>query len=524
MYRIAIVDDEDIVRRGLINLVPWDSMDCHVVCEAADGQELVDRMSCHPEIVITDIKMPRMDGIQLCAWLHENHPEIQIIMLTAYADFEYARQSIKYGVTDYVTKSGGMQEVASAVQRAIVKLDEAKLSRSRQDMQEKSIRVLQDNFFKNVFDGFWADGELIQQKATRLQISLTSYAVVCMEFGTEKGGFVGEYLKSPEQLFDFITRSFPGNSCWTVPVGRTLFASVVSSDSGRLDPENLKRHCSEMISLLDSMLKTSVFAGICPVHSGSAFLPQAFQRAKDALSKRFLEGGSSVYCYESDSGDSPASREEINQAEENVLDSIDAGDPKETAQLLEALFALLQRSDSSEDSLKGEALMLNSRCCRILFESKIHMENLYQHDVEFYQAITACRSLDEYRRALCPVILSACEQFQKAYSATGSNVAEQAQNFIRQNFQNNITLNDVASQIHVNPSYLSRVYKQETGNTVMADINGLKIEHAKEILRRPGSTVLMAAMAVGIDDAANFSHFFKKHVGISPKQFQQNLS
>lgn len=116
MTKVLIVDDEMLMRKGLCTLIDWAALGCEVIGTAENGLRAKQVItSIQPDIVISDIKMPVVDGLALAKWVDETYPAIQMILLTAFADFSYARQAIQYGVTDYVTKNGDMSEIVSAV-------------------------------------------------------------------------------------------------------------------------------------------------------------------------------------------------------------------------------------------------------------------------------------------------------------------------------------------------------------------------------------------------------------------------
>lgn len=133
MYRVIIVDDEKNIREGITDLISWQEMGCEVVGSFRNGEQALtflkeSKVPVH--IVVTDIKMPVMDGMELAGILHENYPEIRVIILTAYSDFAYARQAIKYQVSDFVVKNEFMEELPKAVRRVTKKLAEVQSVRT----------------------------------------------------------------------------------------------------------------------------------------------------------------------------------------------------------------------------------------------------------------------------------------------------------------------------------------------------------------------------------------------------------
>ena len=147
MTKVLIVDDEMLMRKGLCTLIDWAALDCEVIGTAENGLRAKQVItSIQPNIVISDIKMPVVDGLALAKWVDETYPDIQMILLTAFADFSYARQAIQYGVTDYVTKNGDMSEIVSAVKRCKKQL-------KQQAMFQEGLKAQSFYLLKTILNG-----------------------------------------------------------------------------------------------------------------------------------------------------------------------------------------------------------------------------------------------------------------------------------------------------------------------------------------------------------------------------------
>ena len=125
MYKLLIADDEGVILKGLSAYIPWDAVGCEVVGTAKDGQEAIDLIKeCRPDIVITDIKMPRKSGIDVAKYIHENCPGVKVIILTGFAEFEYARSALLFGVSDYELKPVSKNKLLASVKKLTAEIDE----------------------------------------------------------------------------------------------------------------------------------------------------------------------------------------------------------------------------------------------------------------------------------------------------------------------------------------------------------------------------------------------------------------
>ncbi len=128
MWKVIAADDEAYIREALKKLINWEKMDCNLINVLDNGQELINKIEeQEPDIVITDIQMPEVNGMDVCKYLYETYPETQVIILTAYADFSYAKTAIKYSICDYVLKVSIMDELPDAIEKAIGNLNQLKI-------------------------------------------------------------------------------------------------------------------------------------------------------------------------------------------------------------------------------------------------------------------------------------------------------------------------------------------------------------------------------------------------------------
>lgn len=144
LWKIMAADDEGYIREALQKLINWENMDCTLEAVACDGQELIERMEAErPDIIITDIRMPVLDGLEVCKYVYETCPEIQVILLTAHSEFEYARTAIRYNVCEYVLKVSIIEELPEAVAKAIRELEKSRRELEKVKREEPGNLYLQ---------------------------------------------------------------------------------------------------------------------------------------------------------------------------------------------------------------------------------------------------------------------------------------------------------------------------------------------------------------------------------------------
>lgn len=179
VYKVLIADDEPIVRKAMQTLIEWEKLECDLIGFAANGQEVMEMLGrAIPDILILDVQMPGVSGIELAKYVWEKKLSCKVILLTAYADFSYAQSAVKYDVIDYVIKTGAFDDLVVAIEKA---KDKIKLTEFERNVESK--KVLKENFFKSVFDGSLYLQEDIRKKADKADISLVEgYLVIVCHF------------------------------------------------------------------------------------------------------------------------------------------------------------------------------------------------------------------------------------------------------------------------------------------------------------------------------------------------------
>lgn len=407
-YKVMLADDEPIMRKALQTLIDWNELECEVICVAENGQEVIEKLDeMLPDILITDIKMPAADGIQIAKYIYENKLCTKTIILTAYADFSYAKLAIKYNVVEYVTKTGAFDELLCAIKNCIKQLKEEE---SKNTIDEK------DNFFRAVYDGNIYENIVLQCK--KMNIENQKYAVIFFKFLMDEMIERDKKVKIYNSLKNFYKLAFSERLIHGMFYQKNLYGLIVNCDHERkLAVDYLRETCEKVMDMMDNFMELYVYVGISRIHDNLEELAEVYEEARCALNHSGFEESDKINFY----------WEEMKQEEIPVI-SMDA-----------------------KQKLINESLK-----------------------------------------------------------------------YIDSNFKKNITVSDVSKAVGTSASYLSRIFKEYTGETIIQTINKKKIEKAKEYLSKTDYRVYEVADALGFENITYFSRFFKKHTGVSPKEYKDN--
>lgn len=524
-----IVDDEPIIKQGLLCFVNWDALDCHVVCDAENGLDAMEKLALHSvDIVLTDIKMPGMGGLELSKFIYENYPNVKVIILTAFADFAYAQAAIKYNVVDFVIKTNPTEKIPDAIEKAKALIVQEKETEEKLKLMEQKANIrmseICEKFFKDVFNGILVSDSLIRSKLTELEIVIENYFVVLFDIHSIPNESLSispeDYNKFMQSVINLLDMAFKNYSHYTVAMDRNLLVAVISFKSSNIpvNTQTLLVTCNEILSMADSFMRFTISIGISQMQKSIPALPVAYQEAKDALKGGFYNDNH-VSVFTPHTPIAPSSSSQPHYFAEKIVNSLQLEDPSEAVKTLKNLLDDYRRNKEPIENIKVACMLTASYCYRLLAGHKLFAPELADSEPEIYKQIQVSRSIQNLLNILSTLIEN-ISNVMLTNENKFSFLIKETQKYIRNNFHRNINLQTIADNIHVNSSYLSRLYKKETGESIVDVINKCRIENAKKLLKDPVNKVFEVASAVGIEDPAYFTHVFTKYTGMSPKEYK----
>lgn len=514
MYRVMLADDEPIVRKALTTLTNWQELECEVVYVAANGQELIDHLESEkPDIVVTDIRMPVKDGIEVAKYIQEKELPIEVIILTAYADFSYAQSAVKYNVVDYVTKTGAFDGLIAAVEKA------KQSSKARSERLQKSDRtVLAENLFKGILDGSVYDTQEIAEKLADLDIHMDRFAVLVLQYRLEANVKRERRDKIYHSLMNFYSMVFGSQLLQGVLVRRNM-AAVFLNGLNEDYAEQLRRQCVQVTDMMDNFMGLQVYIGVSSLWRSTAGIKAAYEEAEYALGKDFLDRRVKINFYREEPGRSELLSAKAEEETDRLCQEIQKGHADEAIKLFQQVLERQKESGYTANMIKNSGIQIQNNCRKYL---STHGKNLYEatglsHSIT--HQIYECQLAEDYIRLMERIIRHTAEEIHQAADRRNSLIRD-CENYISDHYDNCTSVADIARAIGTNSSYLSRIFKEATGRTIIQTLNRRKIEKAKEFLTGGDMKIYEVADALGFENTTYFSHFFKKHTGVSPKDYK----
>ncbi|GGH29111.1 response regulator [Paenibacillus segetis] len=517
MYKVMIADDEPMVRKGLIHLINWQELDCELAYVAEDGKELIDNIDRYdPDIIICDIKMPRVDGIEVARYIWEHDLRAKVTLLTAYADFQYAQSAIQYGVVQYVTKTGALDGIIDAIEKSKDLIKRARLESNHHHLDKDLMKL---NIMKSIIDSSLYNIDEIKKNAIEYDISLQKFLALAVKLETDQND---DHLKSQmhTSLSNIFTMALSdsGFESYTIPMAKDMFCIIINSLHQNYK-EKIQTICSDIVDTVHSFMNESVYIGISEPAEGPYHLNATYQQATSALSRRFLDEQIKIYPYTSITQVNNTYSAQIEMLIEQISLEIQKGMADTATEYLEQLFSFQKTNQLSEIDIKNVGILIENKCRKFVAAHHTTLSTIYDYQSDAGTDISDSVFFSQYSDVLTQIVLATCE-FMLTVSKGRNNIIIDALHYIDNHFKQDITLNDIANHINVNSSYLSRLFKEKTGDTIINTINHKKIERAKDSLRNTDKKIYEIAEEIGIDDTSYFSHFFKKYTGVSPKQYK----
>ena len=525
MYKVFLVDDEIVVREGIRSNFPWDKTEFVLAGEAPDGEIALSMLQdVKPDILITDIRMPFMDGLALCRQVSRTMPWVYIIILSGHDDFAYAREAISLGVKEYLLKPVSGQELLGVLEGIALRIEDDKRQqaslRAYREQLASSSRFMKEKLLLDLYAG--ANSERILKSARSLQMNLlaNNYLVICMQPANEPpAGALADAHSVLQRLAD----GSGGTAHLCEAYGG--FTLLVLGDN----PDDLEERAYGLAqsACFDVKRNTGIhlLAGVGVHVTALSEIPHSVNDARAVLDwlKKAPGGHRQIM-----------SMQDVPQAVELSLLDLDVVAPI-SQQLrhasVEDVDAILDHyTKSMGDSSTQSVMMANYFFVDIMLETSRIIRDNHGVPQEIIPAAFRAQKHNallqpEEVLPLCRYMLERAIVFRDSQGSTRyGGVMRKAKAFISENYtDSNLTLHDVASHVALSNNHFCTVFSQESGGVTFTEyLTSLRISKAKELLSTSAMRTSEIAYAVGYNDPHYFSYLFKKNTGLSPRDFRKD--
>ncbi len=528
-YKLILADDEEEVLESIHRNLDWNKYGFEVAGTFLNGRDVLEFLETQEtDLVITDIRMPFMDGIELSKHISERYPQIKVIIISGYGDFNYAKEAISCRVMDYILKPINAEELEEVLQRAHETLEQELKQRKNIDFLRarylESLPVIRENLLNRLVEGN-LHGEDIKEQLEKNGISIgaaSCFTAVLIQWDKTEGQtevmderYVSVYIRHLIQerfgsLYQYAAFYSKKGECVIFGMEEREQIGKILLRFGGIAKES-KRVMGLCLAIGIGKLKESLLE-----------VRYSFEEAGEALLYRKMEKDSQLIYME----DVDISRQEIvlfdDESREMLFSAMKFGDSEEIHGALKKIYAQLEEQNMSVNACQAwMASMLNTLLLFIKQYTPM-AEGTFDGTFDFR------RALGEYKdmKAFLDWIEGRC-QYLGAYisrerSSKNQNMMDVAKAYIQKEFgRPDISLEMTAEQIGLTPAYFSGLFKKETGESFVEYLTRLRLEEAKRALDETEEKIYAIAEKTGYMDAGYFSHVFKKKYGISPIQYRR---
>ena len=528
---LMIVEDEIRILNSLVHNIPWDQHGIEVVATAENGLEALQLLERRkPDILLLDIEMPELDGLSVAERIAVESPEIRMIILSGHDDFGYAQRAVGLGVKRYLLKPAGEEEILKTVVETAEELRAELAERHNlaalQEKWRSRLPQLQETFLRSwMLDGY--DGWELVRHAEELAIVLPPDSVygasVCSidPLAESEQRFTAADLPLLAFALTSIAREcVPATEGYVFPGGEGQTILLFVSLPGESDAELMKRmnvRCSRLLQVVKECLKVTASAGLGSA-SSLAEAPISYQQACRALRERAVYGHELAIPYLAVKKDAPPVQ--LDTSFEKQLEIAIYMDTKERMiELVDAqLASLLERAGSAE-LVYEHLLYLSSSFIRLIQAQGWSLQQVLGEDYAYFLSLQTLQSREQIRAWSRRVTLQIREYAEEARRTTSHHLVRQVVEAVESGLEQDLSLHALAEQLYVNSSYLSRLFKKETGTSFSIYVQERRMERARAMLQS-GSKVYDAASAVGYRDISYFAKVFRKHWGAAPSEIR----
>jgi two-component system response regulator YesN len=533
-YTLILVDDEAQVRSSIRRNTPWNDYGFSVIGEANNGVEAIELVEdLKPDVIITDIRMPYLDGIELIKQIREIQPTITIIILSGYDEFTYAQTAIHYNVKEYILKPVSKNDFCELLERTKKMLDENYLKINNinvlEDKYKQALPLLKEKFLLSLLTPTRDNNneELIQRaksfdynikgnhfivatvEANRNDSPLVAMAMmeVCKERLDDKNAI---FLQVEDQIvIIFIENKMGDNDSFTSLYIKQVFRMI-----------------SDLSSYLNKYLKGGCTIGIGSVVHYPAQIHVSYKESLIALNyKAYQENQEILYINDVEHIEHPTVKKEmILSKRDEFLTALKMGDKDEVEKLASTLFD--NTSGLNPEGLQSYLLSIVSLLAdvAISYGTSISQANNSKGDRNFIQELSSITTVNKAKKWFTDLSININQALKGKREQSHIKFVEDAKKYIEEHYQDqNLCLEKLCDYLGISTAYFSSTFKKETGTSFVTACNITRITKAKKLMLETDMKNYEISEMVGFSDSNYFSFCFKRTVGLSPSKYRNQL-
>lgn len=530
MYKMILIDDEQNRVQAIKNLIDWKKYNIEVVGVAYNGTDGLNLFEClMPDIALVDIQMPYMNGLKVIESVREQNIQTEIIILSGFDNFEYAKQAIRWDVNNYLLKPCSMEEIIEAVCTAkdkfIEKDNQQRKLNSFYSLYMENQKLNRDKLLENLLNSQVDDSfgffDEIEKYSIKLLDSTTCLAV--FQHQTEDNDVKIDRIISQEMLDEFFSElKIPCVFEYLYHKGDLVL--IMSQEHPEHD--DFTQYANEVKLKLTSEFKENFIVGISQPCVSPILISQSYKKALAAIQHvTFFNPETiqeTILRYETHVTDNGHNFHYPFNEEKDILEALEAGDKEKCKTSFDNFFIKLQKNFQSDiNSFIGLINTLVGSIYRHCLKKNMDVTSLDMIISNSYDSLTTAKSLDLLKNIIYSMLMTIIENTN--VKSEENLFIQKALDFIHNHATENIGLQTLADELFITPAYFSHLFKQEMNINFVDYLNQYRINMAKELLADVRLKNYQVAYQVGYQDEKYFYKLFKKTTGVTASQYRASL-
>lgn len=525
MYKLLIVDDDEIICRGLGTCIAWGEHDIQVVGLAYDGEMALEYVRKEkPDIIIVDINMPFIDGMEFSYQIRQDYPEIKIIMLTAYKEFSYAQRAVQLQIFDYLTKPFTNNEVLEVVLRAAEKIQEEQKYRHEIGMNLELIREknLEELTLYGMKDKAILNNCPILSADNFFQAAIIYLRRIVDMLDNKNNGGVEDEVEC--RLAISCIREWLADKKYCNMFSQNHRIVLVFEYQKRDESKSVRKNLETIIEKLGRGDTLFLTGGIGRAYQGINRLPVSYREAAAVIEQCYGYPNRSVIYYNDIRMKTGEAETELTSTKHEIQEYIHQRDcEKIQSKIHDFMHKIFQKQDvafATEVFCIIELLRYSWEC----IDDKGKYERFIKQSGAILAKMMKTHSLTEVEEIAEIYFAEIYEYLRSRNTSDVEKRVNQAMDYIRENYSNpELSLEEVAREVNLSASYLGNCLKKFKNISYVNFLNQIRIENAKKMLAKPDTRSYEVAFLVGFNSSQYFSSCFKKSTGMTPGTYREQI-
>ena len=543
MLKIFLAEDEVVVRETIKRMIPWEELGFELVGEAADGEMALPLLiRQQPDLLITDIKMPFMDGLTLARLAKKEIPGLKVVILSGYDDFNYAKQAIGIGVEDYLLKPITKNALIERLSEIRSRYEHEKTQKEYYEKFQREMQAYEKNSSRDFFEalvGGSMDMMEVYKRAEKLGLDIVAEAynvlIFTMNCDEDFSGQRDEYSSWEAESLELLENFFAGHSSAMLFRSNIFSYGVLLKGQRETIEENTRACVDEIRKILSRQDgRREWFLAVGQSVERLSQIQKSYHTASRAFSQRYLYDENILYYDEKETMEHPGGQAEtednayLQKVDVNALNPailqkfLSNGLQEETENFVKDYFYAIGQ-EPMESLVFRNYVILNVRFSVISFIKGLGCDTNEMESADTEEVLAESGKNMESAIAYAKKMISQAIEIRDQNSGNKNrSILKTAVDFIDSHYMDEeISLNTVANVANVSSNHFSALFSQNMGQTFIEYLTSLRMNKAKELLRCTGMRSSEIAGEIGYKDAHYFSYLFKKTQGMTPSDYRK---